>query len=75
MYETYQPRARTSLTEDEKNAYIAADLCLINAPSKLNITGAVTRWDDIQWPHVVQTATVHFVVGTQLIPRPYGRIE
>jgi tyrosinase len=52
---------RTSLTSDEKDAYIAADLCLINAPSKLGIEGAVTRWDDLQWPHVVQSATVHDV--------------
>ncbi|KAF7536186.1 hypothetical protein G7054_g4736 [Neopestalotiopsis clavispora] len=51
----------TSLTSDEKDAYIAADLCLINAPSKLGIEGAVTRWDDLQWPHVVQSATVHDV--------------
>lgn len=54
--------ARTNLTKAEKDAYIAADVCLINSPSKLNIEGAVTRWDDIQWPHIVQSATVHNVV-------------
>ncbi|KAI1865425.1 uncharacterized protein JN550_008473 [Neoarthrinium moseri] len=51
----------TSLTKEEKKSYIQADLCLMKAPSKLGIPGAVTRWDDIQWPHVVQTASVHFV--------------
>ncbi|KAF7522554.1 hypothetical protein G7054_g12090 [Neopestalotiopsis clavispora] len=51
----------TSLTQEEKDAYIQADLCLINAPSKGEISGAVTRWDDLQWPHVVQTDSVHFV--------------
>ncbi|ETS75767.1 hypothetical protein PFICI_12711 [Pestalotiopsis fici W106-1] len=50
----------TSLTEDEKNAYIAADLCLINMPSKSKFEGAVTRWDDLQWPHVAQSSAVHF---------------
>lgn len=54
---------RTSLTQEEKTAYIQADLCLINAPSKGEIPGAVTRWDDLQWPHVVQTDSVHFVVS------------
>ncbi|KAI1844323.1 hypothetical protein JX266_009417, partial [Neoarthrinium moseri] len=50
-----------NLTSEEKTSYIQADLCLINAPSKSGIPGAVTRWDDLQWPHVVQTATVHNV--------------
>ncbi|KAI1873463.1 hypothetical protein JX265_005085 [Neoarthrinium moseri] len=51
----------TNLTSGEKSAYIQADLCLINAPSKSGFPGAVTRWDDLQWPHVVQSATVHNV--------------
>ncbi|KAJ5024613.1 hypothetical protein J3E73DRAFT_391961 [Bipolaris maydis] len=51
----------TSLTFDEKDAYVNADLCLLAAPSKLGLTGAVSRWDDIQWPHVVQSASVHNV--------------
>ncbi|PVH96203.1 Di-copper centre-containing protein [Periconia macrospinosa] len=51
----------TNLTSDEKTAYINADLCLINAPAKSGLEGAVTRWDDIQWPHIVQSATVHNV--------------
>ncbi|KAL5374143.1 hypothetical protein DPSP01_012150 [Paraphaeosphaeria sporulosa] len=51
----------TALTSHEKTAYINADFCLINAPAKSGFEGAVTRWDDIQWPHVVQSATVHNV--------------
>lgn len=50
------------MTKEEKDSYIQGDLCLINSPSKADIPGAVTRWDDLQWPHVVQTDSVHFVV-------------
>ncbi|ETS77427.1 hypothetical protein PFICI_11301 [Pestalotiopsis fici W106-1] len=62
--ECTEVRARvpwTSLTTDEKAAYINADLCLINSPTKLRVPGAVTRWDDMQWPHVAQSASVHNV--------------
>ncbi|KAI0133933.1 hypothetical protein BJ170DRAFT_690262 [Xylariales sp. AK1849] len=51
----------TNLTTEEKSSYIQSDLCLINSPSKSGLPGAVTRWDDLQWPHVVQSATVHHV--------------
>lgn len=40
----------TKLSQDEKLSYIEADLCLMNAPSKSGLAGAVTRWDDLQWP-------------------------
>lgn len=52
----------TNLTSEEKTAYINADLCLIDAPSTTGFEGAVTRWDDLQWPHVHQTTYVHGVV-------------
>ncbi|KAI1861852.1 hypothetical protein JX265_009355 [Neoarthrinium moseri] len=51
----------TFLTTEEKAAYIQADLCLIKAPSTSGIPGAKTRWDDLQWPHITQTVTVHNV--------------
>ncbi|KAI1335914.1 amino acid transporter [Xylariaceae sp. FL0016] len=51
----------SELTETEKSDYIQADLCLMALPSTSGIEGAVTRWDDLQWPHVVQTITVHNV--------------
>ncbi|KAH8163497.1 hypothetical protein CIB48_g4751 [Xylaria polymorpha] len=54
--------ATYDLTREEKRFYIAADLCLMNSPSRGINPLAVTRWDDLQWPHVVQTATVHGVV-------------
>ncbi|KAF2970798.1 hypothetical protein GQX73_g2748 [Xylaria multiplex] len=52
---------RYNLTQEEKTSYIAADLCLMNSPAKGGNPNAATRWDDLQWPHVVQTATVHGV--------------
>ncbi|KAI1360115.1 hypothetical protein F5Y08DRAFT_344034 [Xylaria arbuscula] len=52
-----------NLTREEKSSYIQADLCLMNSPAKGGSPLAVTRWDDLQWPHVVQTATVHGVGG------------
>ncbi|KAI0470072.1 amino acid transporter [Xylariaceae sp. FL0804] len=50
-----------NLTATEKSDYINADLCLMNAPSQLGIEGAISRWDDLQWPHVYQTVWVHNV--------------
>ncbi|KAI0122938.1 amino acid transporter [Xylariales sp. AK1849] len=52
---------RAARTLEEETSYINADLCLINALSKSGVPGAVTRWDDLQWPHVLQTITLHNV--------------
>ncbi|KAM0815721.1 putative Tyrosinase copper-binding domain-containing protein [Seiridium cardinale] len=51
----------TNLTAEEKSGYISADLCLINSLSKTNFSGAVSRWNDLQWPHIHQTSYVHGV--------------
>lgn len=50
------------LTDDEKSAYIDAELCLMAAPSQLDIEGTETRWDDLHWNHVVQTNFIHDTV-------------
>ncbi|KAH8885006.1 amino acid transporter [Thozetella sp. PMI_491] len=50
-----------TLTSDEKSAYIDAELCLMAAPSKSGIDGAQTRWDDLQWNHIVQANFIHDV--------------
>ncbi|KAK9425028.1 hypothetical protein SUNI508_03168 [Seiridium unicorne] len=55
----------SNLAKEEKDSHIQADLCLINSPSKGDIPGAVTRWDDLQWPHVVQTDSVHIVTAPE----------
>jgi tyrosinase len=49
------------LTSTEQKAFIDAELCLMKAPSKLNKGGAKTRWDDLQYNHVIQTHIVHDV--------------
>jgi tyrosinase len=49
------------LTKTERTAFIEAELCLMKAPSKLGIKGAKSRWDDLQYNHVVQTHVVHDV--------------
>jgi hypothetical protein len=53
---------RAMLTDDEKSAYIAADLCLMAAPSQLGAEGAESRWDDLQWNHIRQSNFIHVSV-------------
>ncbi|KAK6078170.1 amino acid transporter [Seiridium cupressi] len=55
----------SNLAKEEEDSHIQADLCLIKSPSKGDIPGAVTRWDDLQWPHVVQTDSVHIVTAPE----------
>ncbi|KAK6224129.1 hypothetical protein LQW54_000276 [Pestalotiopsis sp. IQ-011] len=43
-----------------------AELCLISALAQLDIDGAVSRWDDLQHNHIVQTQVVHDV--SQFLP-------
>lgn len=51
---------RTALTSEEKQAYIDAELCLISSPPKTGtIEGAITRWDELHYTHIVQTNVVH----------------
>lgn len=57
---------RTELREEEKVAYIRADVCLVEAPSKLHYPGAVSGWDDLQVPHLVQSAMIHNIVSHSL---------
>ncbi|KAI1859674.1 uncharacterized protein JN550_011869 [Neoarthrinium moseri] len=49
------------LTSKERSAYIDAELCLMAAPSQLNIPGTETRWDDLHWNHIVQANFIHDV--------------
>lgn len=57
---------RQMLTSAEQSAFVEAELCLMKAPSKLGVTGVKTRWDDLQYNHVVQTNVVHDVVSSFL---------
>ncbi|KAH7308450.1 hypothetical protein B0I35DRAFT_360478 [Stachybotrys elegans] len=49
------------LTPAEQTAFIEAELCLMELPSTSGYEGAQTRWDDLQFNHIVQTQVVHDV--------------
>ncbi|ETS84409.1 hypothetical protein PFICI_02434 [Pestalotiopsis fici W106-1] len=49
----------STLTHEEKQAYVNADVCLTKLPSTSGFRGAVTRWDDLMWPHIYLTSVVH----------------
>ncbi|KAH8657816.1 hypothetical protein BX600DRAFT_514367 [Xylariales sp. PMI_506] len=59
--ELNQRRAWSALTDSEKHEYINAELCLMNSPASQDIEGALTRWDDIQYVHIVQSNIIHDV--------------
>lgn len=54
-------RGRSSHTDDEKAAYIEAELCLMALPATIGIEGAENRWDELMNGHIVQSDTVHEV--------------
>lgn len=58
-----QRKSWTALTNDEKKAYLDAELCLMNLPAKAGFPGAQTRWDDLQFAHINSTNVVHDVGG------------
>ncbi|KAK0471183.1 Di-copper centre-containing protein [Armillaria luteobubalina] len=47
-----------TLTEDEKAAYFAAELCLLQLPSQTDIPYAVSRYDDLVGTHQQQSDLV-----------------
>ncbi|KAL1591365.1 hypothetical protein SLS60_012064 [Paraconiothyrium brasiliense] len=51
---------RQNLSDDEKAAYIDAELCLMNAPAQL-FDWAENRWDELVYGHVVQSNFIHNV--------------
>jgi len=50
------------MTDDEKKAYIDAELCLMSKPAKIPLRGAKTMFDEFQALHVMQAELAHFVV-------------
>ncbi|KAK0435571.1 tyrosinase [Desarmillaria tabescens] len=44
-----------TLTEDQKAAYFAAELCLLEAPAKTGIPSVVSRYDDFVGTHAQQS--------------------
>lgn len=53
---------RNNMTSSEKDAYIQAELCLMERPPQADITGAQNRWDELDWAHIVQSNVIHNVV-------------
>ncbi|KAK5657254.1 hypothetical protein OQA88_3313 [Cercophora sp. LCS_1] len=56
-----QRRAWHTFSNDEKKAYIAADLCLMNKPATLGLPGAKNRYEELQAIHQIQAAITHNV--------------
>lgn len=59
-----------TMTNEEKKAYIDADLCLMSLPATMGFPGAQTRWDDLMFAHINSTNVVHDVVCN--FGSPYG---
>jgi hypothetical protein len=53
---------RRTFSDEQKQAYIDAVLCLQNAPSQSGYEGAITRFDDFQGAHIRLVSTIHRVV-------------
>lgn len=51
---------RQNLSDDEKAAYIDAELCLMGSPPQL-FDWAKNRWDEVVYGHVVQSNVIHDV--------------
>ncbi|AEO62011.1 hypothetical protein MYCTH_2029356, partial [Thermothelomyces thermophilus ATCC 42464] len=56
-------RAWHTLSNDEKQVYIQAELCLMELPAKLSFPAARTRFDELQVIHQLQAYATHFVVS------------
>lgn len=59
--------SRGDISDEEKKAYIAAMLCILEKPSKLDpeqFPGAKSRYDDFVVVHMNQTLTIHGTVIT-----------
>lgn len=54
---------RHKLTDDEKKAYIDAELCIMNSPPKSDTPLAQNRWDELVYIHLIQSNFVHDVVS------------
>lgn len=58
---------RHNLTDDEKKAYIDAELCLMSSPAKAGIELAQNRWDELSYAHIAQSNFIHRVVSAMLV--------
>lgn len=55
-----QRKPWSQLTSEEQSGYLNATLCLMSLPATLGIDArAETRWDELQWTHILQTNWMH----------------
>ncbi|KAL1859478.1 hypothetical protein Daus18300_009623 [Diaporthe australafricana] len=57
--EVHQRKAWHNLSDDEKTAYLDAELCLINSPPKLNLPDCESRFDELVYAHIIQSNWIH----------------
>lgn len=60
-----QRKAWHKMEDAEKQAYIDAELCLINTPGVLGLDGAQSLFDELQYCHVWQSNVIHYSVRSQ----------
>ena len=68
------PHNRHTLKDEEKKAYIDAELCLMSKPSELGLRGSRTRFDDFQVAHALKMEIAHFVERTYTPPPIANRV-
>lgn len=56
---------RHTYTDEEKKAYIDAELCLMDKEPILGLSAAKNRFEELQALHVLQSMITHVVVGFQ----------
>lgn len=60
--------ARFSLSDDEKQMYIEAELCLMNTPSMSDLRGSRTKFDNSQAIRVLQAEIAPFLLPFCISP-------
>ncbi|SPO07230.1 uncharacterized protein DNG_09924 [Cephalotrichum gorgonifer] len=56
-----QRQAWHTYTDEQKRAYIDAELCLMNKPATLGLSAAKNRFEELQAVHVLQSGITHGV--------------
>ncbi len=66
-------KARHTLSDRQKRAYIDAELCLMRTPARFGLPGARTVFDELQAVHIRQAEIIHFVVSDTSISKERRR--
>lgn len=54
-------KAWNTLSDEEKKAYIDAELCLMSLPAVYGFEGAQNRFDELMYTHIYLTNVIHYV--------------